>query len=171
MDLLSINNKHSPRLGLRSKAQHTLLQTHADIRSSISAAEAAAYTQGGVQRLDTCSTCKPCCLRCAQGKAGGVVHGINLRIRTRIVGGAMIINQHASSSSLLFSSLKLSDTKVFEPQIRTLLGTASHFSEVVLLKLRTACFSRPPRVPCCQSAYALAGYHLLAGYCSGRLPV
>ena len=32
-----------------------------------------------------------------------------------------------SSSSLLLSSLELSDTKVYEPQIRALLGTASHF--------------------------------------------
>jgi len=30
-------------------------------------------------------------------------------------------------SSLLLSSLELSDTKVYEPQIRALLGTASHF--------------------------------------------
>ena len=36
----------------------------------------------------------------------------------------------SSSSSLLLSSLELSDTKVYEPYIRALLGTASHFSEV-----------------------------------------
>ena len=30
-------------------------------------------------------------------------------------------------SSLLLSSLELSDTKVYAPQIRALLGTASHF--------------------------------------------
>jgi len=40
-------------------------------------------------------------------------------------------------SSLLLSSLELSDTKVYEPQIRALLETASHFCEVVVLKLRT----------------------------------
>ena len=34
------------------------------------------------------------------------------------------------SSSLLPSSLELSDTKVCEPKIRALLGTASHFCEV-----------------------------------------
>ena len=34
-------------------------------------------------------------------------------------------------------SLKLSDTRVYEPQIRALLGTASHFCEVIVLKLRT----------------------------------
>jgi len=41
--------------------------------------------------------------------------------------------EHAglSSSSLLLSSLELSDTKVYEPSIRALLGTASHFCEVV----------------------------------------
>jgi len=45
---------------------------------------------------------------------------------------------HPSSSSLLLSSLELSDTKVYEPQIRALLGTALHFCEVIVLKLRTA---------------------------------
>jgi len=40
-----------------------------------------------------------------------------------------------STSSLLLSSLELSDTKVYEPQIRALLGTASLFCEVVVLKL------------------------------------
>jgi len=34
-------------------------------------------------------------------------------------------------------SLKLSDTRVYAPQIRALLGTDSHFCEVVVLKLRT----------------------------------
>ena len=33
-------------------------------------------------------------------------------------------------------SLKLSDTRVHEPQIRARLGTATHFCEVVVLKLR-----------------------------------
>jgi len=36
----------------------------------------------------------------------------------------------SSSSSLLLSRLELSDTKVYEPQIRALLGTAAHFCEV-----------------------------------------
>jgi len=40
------------------------------------------------------------------------------------------------SSSLLPSSLESSDTQVYEPSTRALLGTASHFSEVVILKLR-----------------------------------
>ena len=35
------------------------------------------------------------------------------------------------------SNLKLGDTRVYEPQIRALLGTDSHFCEVVVLKLRT----------------------------------
>ena len=39
--------------------------------------------------------------------------------------------------SVLLSSLELSDAKVYEPQIRALLGTASHFCEAVVLKLRT----------------------------------
>ena len=41
------------------------------------------------------------------------------------------------SSSLLLSSLELSDTQVYGPQIRARLGTASHFCEGVVLKLRT----------------------------------
>jgi len=43
------------------------------------------------------------------------------------------------SSFLLLSSLELSDTQVYEPYIRALLGTDSHFCEVVVLKL---CFVR-----------------------------
>ena len=46
------------------------------------------------------------------------------------------VSQPLFSSSLL-SSLVLSDTNVNEPKIRALLGTASHFCEVVVLKLRT----------------------------------
>ena len=38
-----------------------------------------------------------------------------------------------SSSSLLLSSLELSDTKVYEPSIRARLGTAAHFCGVVVL--------------------------------------
>ena len=41
----------------------------------------------------------------------------------------------SSSSSLLLSSLELSDTKVYAPEIRALLGTASHFCEIGVLKL------------------------------------
>ena len=36
-----------------------------------------------------------------------------------------------SSSSLLLSSLELSDTKVYQPLVRALLGTAAHFCQVV----------------------------------------
>ena len=42
----------------------------------------------------------------------------------------------SSSSSSLLSRLELSDTKVYEPWIRALLGTVSHFCEVLVLKLR-----------------------------------
>jgi len=45
--------------------------------------------------------------------------------------------EQVSSPSVLLSSLELSNTKVYEPQIRALLGTASHFCEVVVLKLIT----------------------------------
>ena len=40
----------------------------------------------------------------------------------------------SSSSSLLLSSLELSDTQVYEPLRRAIFGNASHFSEVVVLK-------------------------------------
>jgi len=39
--------------------------------------------------------------------------------------------------------LKLSDTRVYEPQKRARLGTTTHFCEVVVLKLRA--LPRPPR--------------------------
>ena len=39
------------------------------------------------------------------------------------------------SSSLLPASPELSDTRVYRPDIRALLGTAAHFCEVVVLKL------------------------------------
>ena len=41
-----------------------------------------------------------------------------------------------ASSSLSLSSLEMSDAKVYEPSIRALLGTASHFCEVVVLNER-----------------------------------
>ena len=44
--------------------------------------------------------------------------------------------QPPSSSSELLSSLELSDTKVYKPQIRALLGTASHFCQVDVFELR-----------------------------------
>ena len=43
----------------------------------------------------------------------------------------------SSSFSLFISSVELSDTRVYKLQIRALLGTASRFGEVVVLKLRT----------------------------------
>jgi hypothetical protein len=46
-------------------------------------------------------------------------------------------NFEVFSSSLLLSSQELSDKKVYEPQIQALLGTASHFCEVVVLRSRT----------------------------------
>jgi len=61
----------------------------------------------------------------------------------------------SSSSALLLSSLELSDTQVYEPEIRALLGTASHFCEggqpVVELvhELRGGLALHPPQVvPC-----------------------
>ena len=46
-----------------------------------------------------------------------------------------------SSSSLLLSSLELSDTTLYEPQIRARLGTTAHFCEVVVLRLGRTCGS------------------------------
>ena len=43
----------------------------------------------------------------------------------------------ASSSSLLLSSLELSDATIYEPQIRALLETAPHFCQAVVLEFRT----------------------------------
>ena len=41
---------------------------------------------------------------------------------------------YSGTSSLLLSSLELSDTKAHEPWIRALLGTAVHFRKVAVLK-------------------------------------
>ena len=52
-----------------------------------------------------------------------------------------------SSFSLLLSSLELSDTKVYEPYTRALLGAASHFCEVVVLKFEAVDrATRPPNL-------------------------
>ena len=48
------------------------------------------------------------------------------------------------SASLLLSSLELSDTNVYEPYTRALLGTAAHFCQVVVLKLRTVPIGTAP---------------------------
>ena len=45
-------------------------------------------------------------------------------------------------SSLLLPRLELSDAQDYGPEIRSLLGTALHFCDVVVLKLRS--------VPCCR---------------------
>ena len=43
----------------------------------------------------------------------------------------------STSSSSLLASLDLSNTSIYEPQIRALLGTAPHFCQTVVLELRT----------------------------------
>ena len=55
------------------------------------------------------------------------------------------VAQHAPSSSLLLSSLEQSDTDVYAPCIRALLGTASQFCETVVLKSRNVPNSTIPR--------------------------
>ena len=49
--------------------------------------------------------------------------------------------QGCSSSCLLFPGLELSDTKVYEPGMPALLGTTSHFCQVVV-QCRVACLQR-----------------------------
>jgi len=46
-----------------------------------------------------------------------------------------LVAEAKTSSSLLLSSLELSDTTVYEPQLRARLGTTAHFCEVAVLKL------------------------------------
>ena len=65
-----------------------------------------------------------------------------------------------SSSSLLLSSLELSDTEVYAPYIRALLGTASHFWH-----------SRPPlvdlgviQVPICDGSFTCEDYNTYAAH-------
>ena len=48
------------------------------------------------------------------------------------------------SSSLSFSSLELSGTKVYEPHIRALLGAASHLCEAVLIRFDSPRLDDPP---------------------------
>ena len=51
--------------------------------------------------------------------------------------GGISTGSSSSSSSLLLSSVELSDTKAYGPEIRALFGTASHFCQIIVLKLRT----------------------------------
>jgi len=51
------------------------------------------------------------------------------------------------SSSLLLSSLELSETQVYEPGIRALLGTTSYFWPVVVLQLPSSLPRQQLRFP------------------------
>ena len=51
-----------------------------------------------------------------------------------------------SLSSFLLSSLELSDTNVYEPSIRALLGTATHFCAVVVFESRRVLNTQPEAV-------------------------
>jgi hypothetical protein len=44
----------------------------------------------------------------------------------------LVLEKTFSASSLLCPSLAFSDEEVYEPEIRALLGTTSHFREVVV---------------------------------------
>jgi len=50
-------------------------------------------------------------------------------------------------SSLLLPTLELSDTNVYEPEIRARLGTAAHFCEVVVLKSFKPHIPNPKTLP------------------------
>ena len=50
-----------------------------------------------------------------------------LALSDNLLGGSIPERQALSSLSLLLSSLELSDTQVYEPYIRALLGKASNF--------------------------------------------
>jgi len=65
----------------------------------------------------------------------GQVFALRLRPNGSETNWLVSLSAQVFFSSLLLSSLELSDTQVYEPQTRALLGTASHFCEVVVLKL------------------------------------
>ena len=71
----------------------------------------------------------------------GLAHGFKVsgRRSTRWTTNLSLHRKSAwsSSSSLLLASLGWSDTKVYEPQLRALLGTTSHFCEMFVLEPRT----------------------------------
>ena len=56
--------------------------------------------------------------------------------------GRFPIAASVGSSSLLLSSLELSDTQVYEPEIRARLGTAAHFCKVVRIDGRSRAHQR-----------------------------
>ena len=72
-------------------------------------------------------------------------HGRHAHTLCALVAGAAAVSATPSSSSsssslLILSSLELSDTHVYEPLIRALLGTASHFAKVLVLIMKF-CFA------------------------------
>jgi len=85
--------------------------------------------------------CRKTDFRCRLNSWGSPCRGSSLWV----AGGVAVGGRHGTRAqctrlsllSLLLSSLELSDKKVHEPCIRARLGTAAHFCEVVVLKLRT----------------------------------
>ena len=69
------------------------------------------------------------------------------------------VHMHTSSSSSFLSRPDLSDTKVCEPYIRARLGTAAHFCQVVVLKLRAIV---PPPIKAFPSIKRFATYATIA---------
>ena len=80
----------------------------------------------------------------------------------------------SSCSSILHSSLELSDTKVYVPQIRALLGAASHLCAEVVRKLRDVSIGAAPSLkkirvirPCQRRGTSWLRWAVAAG-CPGR---
>ena len=72
------------------------------------------------------------CLMCAECTRGRRIRDMDCSARPFT----------GSSSSSLLLILEMSETKVYEPQIRALLGTATHFCAVLVFKSRRCRFSR-----------------------------
>ena len=62
----------------------------------------------------------------------------------------------SSSSFLLLSSLELSDTTIYEPSIRALLGIASHFCECFACKLPLSLYGASHGVSLCYSMLSVS---------------
>ena len=92
-------------------------------------------SQGVLQRVAALEQIKN--ILKVRGKNLTSMTGANLYNPSSCSGPARERTHQTSSSSSLFSSLELSDTKVYEPPIRALFGTASHFYEAVVLESRT----------------------------------
>jgi len=69
----------------------------------------------------------------------------------------VFLDERVSSSSVLLASLELSDTQVYEPQIRALFGTAAHLCTLVVLKLRCVAHIRQHQTDGAKKAHQTEG--------------